>query len=586
MRSARHQRVLLGILACVVLLIAALWTWSPIEGPSNPAVIAEPHGTRVDGGGVTSASKTPLEIVETPVSSPPVVARSEIAPPAGHASRAESKPKPTAPEDGVTLDAQFTRPDGSVLEVERASIELRDAAGSVRSAAVRRSQLVRIERLVPDIYTVQVVAPGFDHREQILDMRLGEQAPRDRVFQERLTLWPADWVAVVVETPDGRSFAALAADLGQEPMRLFVGAFQVHARLDAPGSGVASGANQESGDGESKLARFRPPPKYKSWELPKSCIGSLEVLHRPPLWLGLDLFGKPVGWEMLAPGQHEVVFRIDLALLEARFARVALRVVDGRSHAPLAGASVTLRADASAHRRSDQSNVPTGRDGRVEFARIVPGRYELAVARGEAQHQRMLALDVGERRDLGEIALGDSLGVDVLVIDELDKPTKAYLEIGPFTKGARSGEMYPQMIRHSADASGKGRVPMPSDPAIIRATLEGGRWNGDGSVQEIRGVRSANVMLDPRTPPSAPLRLKLRTPVEVHLTTKLPEAQRIEVWDEFDVVVARTVKGKGTALDAQLVPGRYRARTVAADGTAGFETPFTVDREPQRIELD
>jgi len=74
--------------------------------------------------------------------------------------------------------------------------------------------------------------------------------------------------------------------------------------------------------------------------------------------------------------------------------------------------------------------------------------------------------------------------------------------------------------------------------------------------------------------------------VKVRVTTSRRNAARIEVLDELDLVVARSIEGRPRELDVELVPGRYRARTVAPDGTASFEVPFTADGTQPEIAID
>jgi hypothetical protein len=45
----------------------------------------------------------------------------------------------------------------------------------------------------------------------------------------------------------------------------------VRARRDAPSDGSAKN--------DPDLALFRPPPRYQSWELPGSAVGSLQLLQ-------------------------------------------------------------------------------------------------------------------------------------------------------------------------------------------------------------------------------------------------------------------------------------------------------------------
>lgn len=505
---------------------------------------------------------------------------------AGPAASVERAVLTTPPAHGsVTLVARFTRPDASRLQVDRARIELRDDASHVaRTVEVQQSETARVQGLAPGRYTVRVEAPGLEHRAQVLDLTRVAPADRDgqaeRVHDERLMLWPADWVAVVVESGDGQGFSALAEELGHDPRSLYVGAFGLHAGLAPP---------REDGDPPEdvpSLARFHPPPGYQSWELHDGCIGSLELLHPPPVWVGLDVLGAPAGWELLLPGRTEIVFRLDRAALEQRLARVVLRVVDAASSAPVEFALVTLRADTSAQRRTDLTDVPSGGDGRVEFADVVPGRYELTVTRGESQHQAMIELQPFERRDLGDITVADAAGIDVLVLDEAGRPVSAYLEIGPYEQGLRTSQIYPQMLRHRADALGRERLPMPSGPAIVRATREAGRSNGAGSVQEVRGARSANVLLDPATASRGRLHLVLAEPCAVRLSTRQPGGARIEVLDELDLVVARSARADVRELEIELVPGRYRARCLTPDEGLESERPFVVGRARQDIGID
>lgn len=528
-----------------------------------PLVEATEEGTR---------RPTP-EAIATPVPTPGSAPSVKAAVPATVAMRRT-----------VTLIATFTLPDHSKIRVERARVDLIDSAGVVRRTDTQQATSVEVPGLAPGTYTVRVDAQGYEHREQTLDLAPKDNGrpdgPNGSVFEERLVLWPADWIAVLVETSEGHPFSAMAEELGLKPMNLFAGAFQVHTRLDAPVRGETDAVD------DSTLARFRPPPEYKSWELTRSCIGSLQLLHPPPLWVGLDVFGTNLGWELLSPGRREVVFHLDPPDLEARFARLTLRVVDPTSRSPVAQALVTLRADDSAHRRKDQSSVPTGSDGRVELVRIVPGGYELEVFRGESQHQEMLELRPGEHRDLGDVPLGTATGFEVLVVDARGEPVSAPVEIGPYRKGARNCEIYPQMMRHQSDPQGRCHLPMQSDPVMVRAAVEIGRSNGPAYAQEVSGVRSANVLVDPGSIPPAPIRLQLESPSPVHLTTSRPDGTRFEVLDELDVIVARSVRPDERALEIELVPGNYRVRGVASDGSASPEVPFSVGHEPATIALD
>jgi hypothetical protein len=587
MAIARRQRLLIALAALAAVSLALLFAWiTSLERDRSSPVVVHDRAT------APSSTAAPSEVAAPPAAGEQSPARTEIAKaPAAKPAVEHTAPAP-ARGANVTLVAKFARPDSSDVEIASGVLELRDSKGAARTIDIKQSTSVRVTGLAPSIYVARVRAPDFEHREQFLDLTKLDEATRhgsdEPVFEKTLVCWPPQWVAVIVECTDGRPLASLARDLDTEPKRLFVGAFQVHTQLDPPRM-PTNGSSADAGEmqrGESALARFRPPPDYKSFEIARSCVGSLELLHAPPMWVELELFSKPVGWESLQVGAREIVFRIDRSALDERFAGVKARIVDPKDHAPVAQALVTLRADSSALRRSDQTKVPTDAAGRVVLEHIVPGRYEFQVVRGESQHQQMIDLAVGEQRDLGDIVLGEARGVDVLVMYEDGRPMMAHLELGPYRKLARSGEIYPAMMRHGAGPDGKGRLPMPSEVAIIRAAIEDGRSNGPKSSQEVHGIRSQNVVLDPSAPPSGPIKLVLRQPVNVKIVTKRPDNVRIEILDELDVVVARSVNETDKELKADVVPGRYRARTVTADGSAGLDVPFTADDKAPEISVD
>jgi hypothetical protein len=218
------------------------------------------------------------------------------------------------------------------------------------------------------------------------------------------------------------------------------------------------------------------------------------------------------------------------------------------------------------------------------FARIVPGRYELMVERGEAQHQEYIELARGERRDLGRIELGAGAGIDLLVVDEVGEPASATIEVGSYAPGLRPIEMYPQMIRHGSNRSGEARVPSRAGLMVVRAAAEMGRSNAPSNVQEVQGRRSPHVVVDPRSLPSAPIRLVLTDPVRVTLSTTLADATRIDMLDSAEVVIARKSNAREVSLEA--LPGPHRARIYSADDTLLRDVAVSLVENGQRIQVD
>jgi hypothetical protein len=500
---------------------------------------------------------------------------------------------------GRDLVARFVSPDGKDLVLPFATLALADRAGNRRPCNVRGASSVTIPGLTPGHWTIDVRAPGFVHRVQVVEIQPKEPFTSGRVgpgstldaVNECIVLWPEGWIPVVARTPDGRPFRQLALDLGVEPKRLFVGSFDVITRDSPPDSGAS-----ENG---SSPAIFVPPPGYPSWELPDGAIGSLRLRRPSPFWAGLKVLGEQLGWQLVQPGDVEVVFELGLEDFDARCARLRLRVIDALTKVPLPDAEVTLRADNSAHRREDQHEIAPDDDGVVELRRILPGRYELTVERGEAQHQQRIVVKGRETLDLGDVALAQGPGIKLLVLDERGQPARAYIEIAPYAPGKRVDELYPPMLHRRSDADGKYRLARPAIRSIDRARDETSTSRG----QPVRGARTENVLIDPEALPAAPLVLRLREPVAVSF--EFATQHRVEVADELGVVVVwvpsqdsrarrrdvhlpprgqlRANQEASLRESRELLPGRYTARFPDEAGEVSGESIFYVGTTPSTV---
>ncbi|TAH35269.1 MAG: carboxypeptidase regulatory-like domain-containing protein [Planctomycetota bacterium] len=488
---------------------------------------------------------------------------------------------PPAEDVTATFVGSFVRPDRAGVLAGPGTLRLRRADGSEREVGFPLGDSVTVAGLPLGHYTALVRAPGFRHREQALDLSSLEYAEEDGrerrngepVFTLRLFLWPQNWVAVVVETRDGRPFGALAAELGMEPKQIFVAAFDARVWLEPPGPDAWS----EPAD--RTVAVFRGPSGHHNWELPGAAVGSLELLKPPPLWAGLRVHQVPLGWELLPPGADEVVFRLDAAALEERLGRLRLRVVDANG-TPLPGALVTLLADGSAYRRGDLHDAAADGDGRVELRRIVPDRYELTVRHGEALHQDMLQMAPAEERDLGDIVLGAAATVIVQVRKADGSPTCAWLELGPYRPGASERELYPPMLSRHADPGEDYPLALPSGRSIVRATV----CTGFGQ-HYVSDDRSPSVLLDTEALPAGPIQLVVREPQPVRFSSASQEAASLAVLDELDLVLASLSLGGDEPASAELAPGSYRARASKADGAPLGVTSFLVLDAPLLVTL-
>jgi hypothetical protein len=574
MDGARIDPNLLKIGAAAVAIAIALVAWRILATEPRPGSDGgSPLAPRLTDHASRGAPSSPREVLvdRTSAEGPEAIrepAAATALPPEG---KAEDSAVAAPAAATFSVLGRFVQPDHVPVQVESARVVATGKHGFAREVGVVQASTVLLEGLPPDVYSVRVFAPGFEHRDQVLD--LASNAHRTEL-EERLILWPAGWLPVVVLTPDGRSFEELADELGIERKRLLVDAFDVRTRFDPP--------DEEAWDlaAVPQAAVWRKPPIYQSWSLPGACVGSLQLLEPRPFWVGLAVLDLPLGWEHVSPGDREVVFRLDAAMLEQRFATVRMRVVDAPGGSPRNDVRVTLKADTSAHRRNDQANVQPDSGGRVALARIVPGRYELTIESEGSLHQDLLDLGPGESRDLGDIVLRPGRTVQVRALDGQGRPVDGWVEIAPFRRGGRVRDLYPPNLHRSLDREGEFSLPLPSELSIVRVTLR----DPDSGHQTSRV--SQNVLLDPDHPPSGPLELVVREPIEVRFEIAPREGSRIDVVDELSLVVASKPAEEKVAPRFELHPGRYVARHLDPAGVPIGEAPFEILEKPLQVPLD
>ena len=396
------------------------------------------------------------------------------------------------------------------------------------------------------------------------DLEDGDQSPGQAYFIHRVTLWPMDWIPVVVRTLDGRPFRALADDEELEPKRFFVGAFDVAVQRYPfdPGEPYPGP--------DSDLAVFRLPGGYQNVEIDESIAGLIELRQSPPAWVGLWLHGVYLDSRLLASGDTEVAFAISPEDLLARFARLELRLIDADTGQAAIDASATLKAETSAHRRADLSDHVPDQGGRLVFERIVPGPYDLTVTRQGHVIQRKLRFDPSQRVDLGDVEIGSGSGIRLLVLDEDGDPINAWLELAPYEPGRAADELYHPNLDRTTDNDGTYMLPLPDRPSIVRA-----RPFDVGEAVSAQGyysprVGTANVLVDPSRPP---LELRLHARPRVHMTfnplTKWDPGHRLLIEDELRLIVAETRGKMVDDLQVEVVAGTYRVIRKVGDDELG-----------------
>ena len=532
----------LGLLALLA-LAALLWVarGGGSEAPALPRPLAsEARRAGLEPGPIAGPA---LGVPAIPDAGPEAPGRTaaRVSPPSSPVT-----PEPRSARPAFVLRLELVRPDRTALAAPGARARLRGDGGSGVELGPSSENGTVIEGAVePGIWSLEVEAEGFRHIPELLalDAQRFEAEDGRAVFRHRATLWPAGWIPVVVRTPDGRPFIALAEEAGQEPKRFFWQAFEVRTARE-------SVSTAEPTDPEP-VATFRPAPGYQVVEIADGIAGSLQELAPRPWYAGLWVHGVFLADQLVGPDAQEVVFELDRTALEGRLARVRLAVRERDADRPVLDARATLKADTSAHRRRDLSDVASDPDGGIVFERVVPGDHQLTVQRGDNLLQRRLTVAPGEDVDLGLVQLGCEPGVPLLVVDGEGRGRMAFVEIAPYERGMEVDELYPPSLHRVTDGQGRYVLPVPDRVSIVRA-----RPFTDPRQHPPLGTR--NVLLDPDLLPPE-IRLVAEPPVSVRFEPSLPlrADEQLSIEDDLGLLIARVGRGGG---DVELVPGPYRVR--------------------------
>ena len=495
---------------------------------------------------------------------------------------------PPAAEAPAThpLDVVFVLPDRSPAPVTFARVTLTDAEGNTLVEEASGPGGRTFVGVRPGVYALTVAAEGLRHVPEELDLtderELRHENGRTAYFH-RITLWPDDWIPVIVRTSDGRPFRALTDDLELEPRRFFLNAFALEVSpypIDPAGPVPPA---------ENETATFRTPSGSYSVEISAGVAGSLQLRQAPPLWVGLWLHGTFHESKQLRAGDTEVVFEVDQDDLDARFGTVRLRLVDRDTELPVREALATLKANTSSHRRHDLQDLAPDEEGQLVFRRVVPGRHELSIGREGHAVQRQVELAPGEELDLGDVPIGAGPGIRLRVVDAEGRGLRAWLEIAPYEvgdEGRWEDDLYHPNLHRQTDEEEGYLLPVPDRLSVVRARPIG----RSGSGHDPRGyyggtpeVGTANVLVDPDDPPLE-LVLEERPRVRVHFDTLTPwvREHRLTVHDELNVIVDRIGDRTPEALRLELLTGRYTVRRW--DGETELDSvSVVIDESTERV---
>ena len=576
-----------GLLVLGLCSIGILWLlWRGAPADLDPLA---PDARAARRPGTTNSSVDQAGLAAAPARVARDSARetsSEPEQPSESKQAAGPRAEPDAAAPTYPLRLAFVLPDRSAAALEGVQVQLRAQSGE-RHSFTRSGPLEELHaRIGFGIYRLSVEAPNLRHFDETLDLSSEaefENRDPEQGFFRRVTLWPSGWLPVIVRTRDGRPFEAITSELGYEPKRLFVDAFQLHASLERFEPGQALPPEPGKGEGgEFELAHFQPPVGWQNVRIGDDMIGSLQVLAPPPFWVGLWLHGTLFESRLLQPTDRELRFEIDLADIDERLARVRLRLVDRDSGERVReGARATLKANTSAHRRHDLQERAPDENGAIDFVRVIPGAHELSIQRGSNLVQRQLQLAPGEELDLGELPIGLDAPIELHVLDAEGRPCPSTLEITHYRRGAAVGELYHPNLHTTTDEKGRYSLPVPDQLSILRARP---LFPYGEAARRTDVIGTRNLLLDPEELPRE-LILTVRAPVELSFTARTPwrEGDRTTIEDEELQLVIETLERLGKKL--RVVPGRYLVRRWDAQGhELGSQVVF-VESTPLSLEL-
>ncbi|HEX5051279.1 MAG TPA: carboxypeptidase-like regulatory domain-containing protein [Planctomycetota bacterium] len=361
-------------------------------------------GTTAAAGGVSPP----------PATAPPEPAAAEVAPgPAPGAAPVEREAAaPAVPELaagdalGILVTGNIRSTDGT--PVDGASVYYRRDR-EYHSGDAAAPGVYAVAGLQPGEWQLTCRAEGFGNHEAscTLDARAFQQID--------IELTPSYVVRVKVQGADGKS---IMGDLAKQAMfgMPYVVATETPLAGDLPiteqtrllrfGLGEWVGFYEMGQNADAKL-------REQGW------CGELRLGRAPPVAASLLLRSSLLRSQRIEPGQKELVFTLELDDVLAKFGTVKLRLLDGVTGAPIAGAGVRVSTA-----QGGGSFGKTGEDGRTVIERVLPGLgcLELMQSKEHESLWRYVRVPSGGVADLGDVTLSAMVKITGVVVDADGKP--------------------------------------------------------------------------------------------------------------------------------------------------------------------
>ena len=499
-------------------------------------------------------------------------------------------------QQSETLDAisqaKFSRLLSRMVLLGSTRIVFTDAEGCQFTANTITDSSYSVEGLHAGKWHTIVTHDGKLCRRQDFEIEKGEHQHRlDLVLDDALQ------VRVKLRTPDGRELIeAIAAD---PELAERVALSPVALRPGSAARFRPDGEHQDFGCG-------RYEPRRDLDESRRAGIGDasgvLTVSEAPPLEVGLVMCGRLIARRPLSAGQEEVEFVLSLDDLRRQFTTVIVHVVDAQTHAPIAGAGVSIdgvrtpvetletaftKATLQALERSRtdlqqadedraQARGPlTDAQGIARIPWVVPGTRRVFVSiHSHAPFGGRFEIEPGPIRELPTIELTGHARISGRIFDAQGKPSRTTFELLPLD---RFEDTYEDVsgIRWSSNEQGAFEIP---DQRRERYVLRFGEGEGEGVL--------APVVVDATQGDVGELELRLQTPtrVQVCFSREPKEGAQLRVTTAAGLpVLERDLSGIAPA-ECALAPGSYSAEVREGARKAG-SARFVVGKDQVRVVL-
>jgi hypothetical protein len=507
------------------------------------------------GAGVASATLDEFKLAGTEATSAADSSRSYATPESG-----KDAGPPDASVPFIRLFGDFWLPNFTPVQVSNGELTFRSESGYSKSVHVQSAGAYIAEGLPPSDYTVSGVMD--EYRLDPVTVALLATTPSQ---QFDLTLWPTGVMRLKVQVSDGRSYQALAEDVGLPPREVFSNGFSV---CWASPQGCITPL-----DGSEPVLEQVAYPLRRG--LPDNCVGHVSLQGRLPAWIGLRFHEVFIGSTYAESTGHDLTFTVEPDFLAHMLASLHLFVVNEDGGGPLVDASVRLTAEHSELRRATLFDVHPSRDGEVTFDRLIPGNYDIMLRRGEDVTQKRFQLAAGQALDLGRMSLGPGHSVNVLVVmGDAREPCPGVVRFGPYREGVLPEKIFAQSSV-GTKGDGRARVPAPSVLSVMRANL-----------LDADQLRSCNVLLDPGSLPSGVVVLELQKTMGVVVEVPTSAAHlRFRICDTAGVTVYDVPQVTALTHSVKVIPGEYKAYLIGPNDEQVLTRTFTINKNTTKVAL-